>query len=90
MNEEKISQHIYSSEQDIKSMHRRLDDLEKLVETIHIIATETKAMRESMNNLDERISNVEKRPEKRYEAVITAAITSIVGIIIGFLLKGGI
>lgn len=90
MEEAKIVEHIAKSEADLKTMNRRIDSLEKLVETIHILATETKAMRESMNSLDERISNVENRPLRRYETFVTAVITAIVGIVIGYFLKGGI
>ena len=89
MDEQKMIEHIARSENDLKSVHRRLDDLEKLVETIHMLATEMRATRESVNSLDERISNVEKRPIKRYETAITAAITAAVGILVGILMRGG-
>ncbi len=89
MDEQKMIEHIASSEQDIKSIHRRLDNLENLVETIHILANEMKATRESVNNLDERISNVENRPVRRYETFITATITAVVGVLVGILMRGG-
>ena len=35
-------------EQSTKSAHHRIDTLDKLTESVHIIATETKAMREDV------------------------------------------
>lgn len=74
-------------EADKKSVHRRLDNLEKLVESVHTIATETKAMREDMNNHDERIKEIEQRPYKRYDTFITGLITAVAGGIIGYFIN---
>ena len=76
-------------EQDEKSVHRRLDNLEKLVDSVHIIATETKAMREDLNETIERVNEIERKPQKRLDAIITAIITAIssglVGLAIGLI-----
>lgn len=74
-------------EQDSKSVHHRLDNLEGLVESVHVIATETKAMREDMNSLTGRIEEIEQRPQRRYDTVITALITAVIGIIVGYFLQ---
>lgn len=75
-------------EQDQKSVHRRLDNLEKLVESVHTIATETKAMRRDMNDITDRVDEIERRPQKRYETLVTAIITALVGAIVGYILNG--
>ena len=54
-------------EQSTKSAHHRIDGIEKLTESVHIIATETKAMREDVNDITSRVDEIEKRPTKRYE-----------------------
>ena len=74
-------------EQDSKSVHHRLDSLEGLVESVHVIATETKAMREDMNSLTGRIEEIEQRPGKRYDTAVTALITAAMGILAGYFLR---
>ena len=61
--------------------------LDKLTESVHIIATETKAMREDVNDITERVDEIEKKPNKRYETVVTAVITALVGGLIGYCVK---
>ena len=74
-------------EQPTKSAHHRIDTLDKLTESVHIIATETKAMREDVNDITERVDEIEKNPNKRYESVVTAVITALVGGLIGYCVK---
>lgn len=82
-----MHERVATLENDKKSVHRRLDNLEKLVESVHTIATETKAMREDMNNYNERLKEIEQRPYKRYDTFITAVITAIAGGIIGYFIN---
>ncbi len=74
-------------EQSTKSAHHRIDTLDKLTESVHIIATETKAMREDVNDITERVDEIEKRPNKRYETVVGAILTALVGGVIGYFIK---
>ena len=53
-------------EQSTKSAHHRIDTLDKLTESVHIIATETKAMREDVNDITERVDEIEKKPNISY------------------------
>lgn len=82
-----MHERISALEQDKSSVHRRLDNLEKLVESVHVIATEMKAMRGDVNDITERVDEIEQRPKRQYDTIITASITAIIGAIIGFLLK---
>lgn len=86
-NEAEIRERLAVLEQDKRSVHHRLDNLEGLVESVHIIATETKAMREDVNDITQRVDEIERRPSRRYEAIIAAVITAIVGIVIGHFMK---
>lgn len=82
-----IRENVARHEQDLKSVHHRLDNLEKLTESVHIIATELKAMREDVNDITERVDEIERRPQKRYDTIITAVITTVIGIFIGYFFK---
>ena len=76
-NEQKeMWERLTAVEQSTKSAHHRIDTLDKLTESVHIIATETKAMREDVNDITERVDEIEKKPNKRYETVITAVTVS--------------
>ena len=54
---------------------------------MHILATETKAMREDVSDITSRVDEIEKRPTKRYETVVGAIITVLVGAVIGYVVK---
>lgn len=90
----KFAEHVAAIEQDMKSVHRRLDALENSTESVHALANsivsmtaELKAMRKDVNNIDDRLEVVEEQPKKRYEAVITAVISAAAGAVVGYLLK---
>ena len=86
-NEKELWERLTAVEQSTKSAHHRLDSLDKLTESVHIIATETKAMRGDVNDITERVDEIEKRPTKRYETVVTAINTAIVGGLLGNFVK---
>lgn len=50
----KCGKRLSAVEQSTKSAHHRIDGIEKLTESVHIIATETKAMREDVNDITSR------------------------------------
>lgn len=85
--EAEIRERLAAIEQDCKSTHRRLDSLEQLTESVHIIATETKAMRGDVNDITSRVDEIERRPSKRYETAVAALITAVIGAVIGYFLK---
>lgn len=89
-----IWERLTKGEQSIKSAHHRIDNLEKLADSVNNlalstsqIAAETKALREDYAKADERIENLEEKPIKRYEAVVTAILTAIAGGVVGYLLS---
>lgn len=84
--EAEIRERLASVEQDCRSINRRLSNLERLTESVHTIATETKAMRADVNDITARVDEIEKKPIKRYDTVITSIITTIIGAIIGALI----
>ena len=89
-----IWERLTAGEASIKSAHHRIDNLEKLAESVNKmaistnqIAAETKALREDYAKADERIEDLEKKPIKRYETVLTAILTAICGGVVGYLLS---
>lgn len=88
MDEIEIEHRFSTLEQDSKSVHRRLDNFEKLVDSVHIIAAEMKEMRKDVNDTINRVDEIEQKPQKRYETVVTAIITTLVSVIVGFIVGG--
>lgn len=86
-NEKEVWERLTAVEQSTKSAHHRLDSLDRLTESVHILATETKAMREDVSDITSRVDEIEKRPIKRYETVVGAIITVLVGAVIGYVVK---
>ncbi len=89
-----IWERLTAGESSIKSAHKRIDNLERLADSVNNlalstsqIAAETKALREDYVKADERIENLEEKPIKRYETVITAILTAVCGGVVGYLLS---
>jgi len=80
-------------EERAKSNSHRLDTLENKVEDIHelassvkLLASETKAMREDVNNMDNRLKKVEEKPANNWNNLTRTIITGIVTAILGYFL----
>ncbi len=93
-----IWERLTAGEESIKSAHKRIDNLEKLSESVNNIAIsvakiadETKLLREDYNKTDAELQEIKEKPIKRYETVITAILTALcgglAGYLLGFLLK---
>ena len=79
-------------EQRSKSNTKRLDNLESKVDDIHNltlsvreIATEMKAMREDMNNIDKRVLAIEDKPNKKLDSMWGYLVSAIISGLIVFL-----
>lgn len=86
MDEIKFAERLTAVEQSTKSAHHRLDNIEKLTESVYALANETKTMREDMNKLQTDVDSIKAVPQKRYETVINTLITTIVGAVVGYLI----
>ncbi len=84
MNEQEIYERLTSAEQSVKSAHRRIDEMAEEAKSIAEILVEMKYMRRDLNELIERVCNIEKRPIHRYDLIINAAITAIIAACISF------
>lgn len=74
MEEKELIQKLTSIEDRAKSNSKRIDNLEIKVEDIHelatsvkLLASETKAMREDVNDMNNRLKIVEDKPLHEYE-----------------------
>jgi tetrahydromethanopterin S-methyltransferase subunit G len=88
--DEKYIQMIIENKDSCKSAHHRLDKLEtdigeikELTIAVKEIAMETKANREDVNKMNERLENIEQKPAKNWDKVITTIIGTVVGAIAG-------
>nr|DAT85401.1 MAG TPA: hemolysin [Caudoviricetes sp.] len=77
---------ITAVEQSTKSIHRRLDDIENLVESIFTIANEIKHMREDLNDVKERVDIIEEKPIKHWNLLVTTITTALVSGLLGMFL----
>ena len=92
--EVEIRERLARMEQDNSSIHRRLDNLESLTESIHDIASEMKAlrvgqdsMRETIDEMSGRIAEVESRPHKHWNSVIAAFLSAAAAFVAGYFLR---
>lgn len=88
--DEKYMQMIIEAVQSVKSAHHRIDKMEndigeikELTIAVKEIAMETKANREDVNKMNERLETIEQKPSKNWEKVITTTIGTIVGAVVG-------
>ncbi|MDD6484881.1 MAG: hypothetical protein PUF72_10010 [Clostridiales bacterium] len=68
-----------------KSAHHRIDNMEQLVQSINTIAVEIRAMREDVNEIYERLSELEDRPRRRFDMILDKVIVSLAGVLLGIL-----
>lgn len=90
MQEAELIQKLTSLEDRTKSNTHRIDGLDEKVEDIHelatsvkLLASETKAMREDVNDMNNRLKTVEQKPVNNWDKIVTTAIGTIVGAIVG-------
>ena len=83
MVDKELWERLTKVEESAKSAHHRLGNIEKLAESVFVLANETKNMREDLNSVIQRVTEIEARPVKRYETIIAALISTVVGLLVG-------
>ena len=88
--DEKYIQMIIEALQSVKSAHHRIDKMEndigeikELTVAVKEIAMETKATREDVNDMNNRLKTVESKPQKKWDSIVDTALKTIVGAIVG-------
>ena len=91
MNEDQLKT-LVECEQRSKSNTKRIDRLEenydalnKLTTSVEVMATKMDNMSQSLEKVNERLSEQEAKPGKRWEAVVEKVIFLVVGAVIAFL-----
>lgn len=91
--DEKYIQMIIENKDSCKSAHHRLDKIEndfreikELTIAVKEIAMETRANREDVNKIDERLEIIEQKPSKNWDKIVTTIVGTSVGAIVGAIL----
>ena len=92
---QEIGAALARQEEQIKGLARRMDNLEKLTESVNTLAKSVERLTVQQAQTDTQISTltgevneIKEKPGKRWDLVITAAITAIVTAGITLLIKG--
>lgn len=95
MTDEEIVIQLTKHSQEIGSLKRRMNDAERMNETIKNMSASTEKLAISMENMlkeqkkqGERLDILEKIPSDRYNAVLKTAVTAIISAIAGALAVG--
>lgn len=85
---------IARQEEQIKGLCKRMDNLEKLTESVNKLAisverltTQQKTTDDKVDTLAGEVNEIREKPAKRWETVIAAVISALVGAGIALLIK---
>lgn len=91
-----LNERVACIEQDLKSIHRRLDIAEKSSETINKLAIgierltiEIKGQRDDIVDLKNRITDIESEPKNKLATIWGIAAALIIGYLFNLLTRGG-
>lgn len=82
--EKEVWERLTALESSYKSEHKRLDRMEGVVDSIQEIVVEIKHMREDLNKVTNKVTEIESKPQKRWDTLITAAISALTSGVLGF------
>ena len=89
--EKEIVERITAVEQSVKSLHKRQDHSDQLVESVAKMASKMEHMSKELDDVAEKVNDLESKPAKRWESVIAAVIGAFAGgigtALIGFIVK---
>lgn len=93
MEEKELIERLVQVEQRSKSNTKRIDEHDEKLEDIHDLtyavkelANETKLMREDVNNLNNRVANIESEPAKEYKDIKKNVRNQIISFVVGVIL----
>lgn len=86
----KLEFKINQLEETTSNMSAELKNLSELIASVKVIATELKYLRNDTNNINDRLTAIEKQPVTQFNqiktTITTCVITSILGAILGSVL----
>lgn len=93
MEDKELIERLVQVEQRSKSNTKRIDEHDEKLEDIHDLtyavkelANETKLMREDVNNLNNRVANIESEPAKEYKDIKKNVRNQIISFVVGVIL----
>lgn len=93
MEDKELIERLVEVEQRSKSNTKRIDEHDAKLEDIHDLtyavkelANETKLMREDVNNLNNRVANIESEPAKEYKDIKKNVRNQIISFVVGVIL----
>ena len=97
--EKEIFERITAAESSVRSLHKRVDRHDALIESIQNMTNEIKFMREDVTAVSKdvtvvakRVTEIENKPAKKWESVVSTVITTIAaalaGGVVGLLIGG--
>lgn len=63
-NDVQVRERLTAVESSLKSLHKRVDKQEDLLDNIRNMVIEMKNMREDINRIDGKVSDIENKPRK--------------------------
>ena len=94
METEAIGAALARQEEQIKGLARRMDNLEKLTESVNKLAisverltNQQRAAETQIDELTDDVNELKDKPAKRWDMVITAIISALVGAGIAYFIK---
>ena len=95
METEAIGAALARQEEQIKGLARRMDNLEKLTESVNKLAISVERLTAQQASTDTeietltgKVNELEAKPAKRWDTVIAAVISALIGAGITLLIKG--
>lgn len=93
MEDKELIERLVEVEQRSKSNTKRIDEHDAKLEDIHDLtyavkelANETKLMREDVNNLNNRVANIESEPAQEYKDIKKNIRNQIISFVVGVIL----
>ena len=77
--EKEIIERITAVEQSVKSLHKRQDHSDQLVESVAKMASKMEHMSKELDDVAEKVDDLEAKPAKRWESIIAAVIGAVGG-----------
>ena len=94
MDTQDIGAALARQEEQIKGLDRRMDNLEKLTESVNALAISVERLTNQqattdnqLETLTDDVTELKEKPAKRWDMVITAIISALVGGGIAYLIK---
>ena len=95
MDTQEIGAALARQEEQIKGLARRMDNLEKLTESVNKLAISVERLTAQQAATDTQIetltgdmNELKEKPAKRWDTVIAAIISALIGAVITLLIKG--